>query len=190
MRKQAIIATLLSLLFAAISHAQVVYEPVQSQYRTEHATYYYGGSNPRVHAYARQKLECFYDGRSTREGVYDVGYLHKNLIGRPPQYVVSDCAPYLNAIIYGYTSVDARNEAYARVPRFFRMADLLTSAVASGDGMGVIVPAQARGTIDIHSPSVSPATRPATGPASQPKAILIIPKKTAPDAGKTVTDAR
>lgn len=187
MRKQAIIATLLSLAFAALSQAQVIYEPVQSQYRTEHSTYYYGGSNPRVHEYTRQKLDCFYGGRYTRDGAYGVGYLHRNLIGRPPQYVVSDCAPYLNAIVYGYTSVDARNEAYDRVPRFFRMADLWAAAVRLSDG-SVLVPAQApgvvapAGTIDIR-PS-NPSTRPLTNPAAnkgekaEPKAILIIPQKT------------
>ncbi|QOV89841.1 BTB/POZ domain-containing protein [Humisphaera borealis] len=190
MRKQAMFAALLSFLFAGLSHGQVVYEPVQSQYRTDRATYYYGGSNPRVHAYVRQTLECFHDARSTRQGVYGVGYLHANLIGRPPQYVASDCAPRRNVSVFGYTSVDARDEAYDRVPRYFRMADLMASAVAAADGLGVVVPAQAAGSIDIRASVQPPATRPATGPAAQPKAILIIPKKTSAESVKAVTDAR
>jgi len=185
MRRHAIIATLLSMLFAAVSSAQVFYEPVQSQYRTEHSTYYYGGSNPRAHEYAYQRLDCFYHAASRLEGRFGTGYLHRNLIGRPPQYVISDCAIYRNASVYGYTSVDARNEAYTNVPRFFRMADLYKSARPL-EGGGFVVPAQAPGTIDIRpyvapgaDPATSPATRSATGDA-EPKAILIIPRKTRP----------
>lgn len=173
-----------SLLFCALSHAQVVYQPVQSQYRTEHGTYYYGGSNPVVHERARHALDCFYDAGSGRPGVYGVGSVHRDLISRPPQYVISDCAPYVNASVYGYTSVNARNEAYARVPRFFRMDALFASARPADDGIGYVVPAQAQGTVMIRA---SGSAAPATSPATQPKAILIIPKKR---PAATVTDAR
>ena len=40
-------------------------------------------------------------------------------------YVFSDCLPYRNAAVYGYTSVDARNEANASMPRYFTKRDLL-----------------------------------------------------------------
>ena len=192
MLRQAIAAVLLSAAFAAVSSAQVIYEPVQSQYRTAGGeTFYYGGSNPRVFEYARQRVECFDRASFARVAPYGVGYLHRGLIGRPPQYTVSDCAPYRNAIVFGYTSVDARNTAYANVPRFFRMADLLAMAVPAPDGVGVVVPAQAPGTIVVRP--VLPATRPATEPATQPKPVMIIPKKAlegAAEAGKILTDAR
>ena len=192
MLRQAIAAVLLSAAFAAVSSAQVIYEPVRSQYRTANGeTFYYGGSNPRVFEYARQRLECFSDWSYARVGRNDVGPIGR-LFSRPSQYTFSDCAPYRNAIVFGYTSVDARNDAYANVPPFFRMADLIESAVPARDGVGYVVPAQAPGTIDIR-PSRPAATRPATGPATQPRPVLIIPKKDlekAVEANKIVTDAR
>ncbi|HEX8914492.1 MAG TPA: hypothetical protein VF796_19240 [Humisphaera sp.] len=174
---KALAAIGLSLLYAGISHAQVIYEPVQSQYRGGDRTFYYGGSNPRVFEYARNRLDRSRDGRHTGEGAYGVGYLRRGLVGEPAQYTFSDCAPYRNAIVFGYTSVDAGNDANANVPRFFRMADLLASAEPAADGLGVVVPAQPRpGTIDIR-PSRQAAPPPATAPATQAKPVLIIPKK-------------
>jgi hypothetical protein len=174
MFKQAIAATLLSVLFAAFSSAQVIYEPVQYQYRTPNGeTFYYAGDNPRVFEYARQRLECFGGIQAYPTWLPGAGYLRRGLIGDPAQFTFSDCAPYRNAVVFGYTSVDVRNEAYARVPQFFRMSDLNAAAVPAADGIGMVVPAQARGTIDIR-PS---GQRPATGPATTPKPILIIPKK-------------
>ena len=192
MLRQAIAAVLLSVAFAAVSSAQVIYEPVQSQYRTAGGeTFYYGGGNPRVFEYARQRLECFSGVSYARVGRNDVGPVGR-LFSRPSQYTFSDCAPYRNAIVFGYTSVDARNDAYANVPQFFRMAELVESAVPARDGIGYVVPAQAAGTIDIR-PSRPAATRPATGPGTQPKPVMIIPKKAlekAAEANKIVTDAR
>ena len=182
MRNAAVLAILLSLLFAAVGSAQTVFAPVQSQYRTERGTYYYGGSDPRAHQYAAQKLDCHFTGRSMTTFSSSWGYLLCGVVTPPRDYVISDRAIYLNASLYGYTQLDARNEANARVPTFFRMGDLLQSAVPSPDGSGYVVPAQAPGTIDIRavrSPRVAPASRPATNPA-EPKAILIIPKKTQP----------
>jgi hypothetical protein len=175
MLRQAIAAVLLSVAFAAVASAQVIYEPVQSQYRTAAGeTFYYAGDNPRVFEYARQRLDCFPGNRGPRVGRNDYAFLRGRL-NEPPQYTFSDCAPYRNAIVFGYTSVDARNEAYANVPRFFRMADLLASAVPARDGAGVVVPAQAAGTIDIR-PS-RPAASPATLPGTRPTPVMIIPKK-------------
>lgn len=174
---KALAAIGLSLLFPAVSHAQTVYEPVQSQYRAGDRTFYYGGSDPRVFEYARQRLGCLQDGRYTREGAYGVAYLRRGLVSEPAQYTFSDCAPYRNAIVFGYTSVDARNDAYANAPRFFRMADLLATAEPAADGIGVVVPALPRpGTIDIR-PARRAAPPPATAPATQAKPVLIIPKK-------------
>jgi hypothetical protein len=76
---------------------------------------------------------------------------------------------------YGMTADDARNEAMARLPRYFRKSDLLKSATMDHDGT-IVVPAmpapvcEPRGTIDIrpYTPTTAPATRNAK--------IWIIPK--------------
>ena len=41
-------------LLASSASAQIIYEPVQSQYNVGGTYYYYGGSNPLVHVYAAQ----------------------------------------------------------------------------------------------------------------------------------------
>jgi hypothetical protein len=166
-------AIVLTCSLCSAASAQIIYAPVQSQYQAGRETFYYGGSNPRVFDYAQRQLGCLDNGSSWHEGRSGSGYLHRGLTTAPRQYTYSDCAPYQNAIVYGYTSVDARNDAYANVPRFFRMADLQASAVPAADGVGHVVPAQAPGTIDIR-----PARRtgPSTAPATQPKPVLIIPK--------------
>lgn len=186
-------AAALCLLLCSGASAQTVYEPVQSQYRVGDRSYYYGGSDPRAHDYARRRLACLDTGtRYLREGRFGVGLVRRGLIGEPPQYTVSDCAPYLNGIVYGYTSVDARNDAYASIPRFFRMADLAAAAVPAGDGVGVVVPAQAPGTIGIR-PSAPRAAPPASGPATRPTPVMIFPKKALeprPVPGESRADAR
>jgi hypothetical protein len=171
-------AMVLSLGLCSASSAQVIYAPVQSQYQIGNCTFYYGGNNARVFQYAQAKLgelnkqESLY--ATWTEGRPGGNYLHRGLINEPRQTTFNDAAPYQNAIVYGYTSVDARNDAYANVPCFFRMADLRAQAVPAADGVGVVVPAQAAGTIDIHP---THRVAPATNPATQPKPVMIIPKK-------------
>ena len=189
---------------SSLATAAVIYEPVQYQYG-DNVRYYYGGNSPRVFAQG-ERLQSFYYQSGIVQGPYlshetsgigngygdvnnsgGVGYLHFGLIGQAP-YVYSDAIPYVNASVYGYTEVDARNDAYANVPRYFRMADL----VGVRDGAGnVIVPAQGlpRGTIDIHP--AHPTTQPASRPSAQP--ILIIPKRLLDKPlhpNKSVADAR
>lgn len=174
-----IAAMVLSFGLCSAASAQVIYAPVRSQYQVGNCTFYYGGSNPRVFEIAQQKLASFDERGSLyptwREGRPGGDYLHRGLINEPRQYTFSDAKPYVNAIVYGYTSVDARNDAYANTPRFFRMADLQASAVRAADGVGMVVPPQAPGTIDIH-PSHRGAG-PSTSPSTQPKPVMIIPKK-------------
>jgi hypothetical protein len=199
MMYKAFVAAALSPLVGSVAAAQTVYEPVASQYRVGDQTFYYGGSDPRAIEYAARQVVGFDPaGRNTREGRFGVGYLRRGLIGRPPEYVVADGLPLRNAVVYGYTSVDARNDAYANVPRFFRTADLAAAAVPSPDGVGVVVPAQAAVAVRaigavVVRPAARPAAPPATGPATQPTPILIIPKdllrpRAAP--GDLVTAAR
>jgi hypothetical protein len=196
-------------LLPSVASAQVIYAPVQYQYKISYAgrpdvTFYYGGSNPLVFERADQ-IACQNQWNTgTREGEYGVGLLHRGLIGRPPYLVFSDCAPLQNAAVYGMTPADARNEAYARAPRYFTKAGLLSAAMPAvepehytkwtPDGLPAngsrvwIVPAQGWPMGGDMAPGIEirrvrngassrPSTAPAaTVPASEPKPLLIIPK--------------
>ena len=187
-----LLALVASTVCASAANAQIFYEPVQSQYGSGRDAFYYGGGDPRVIDSAAQRLRCIKDFSAVREGRFGVGYLHRGLINHPPFYVVSDCFPWLNAAAYGYTPTDARDTAYANVPRYFRKADLLRAARPADDGRSWVVPAQADpsrpGAIDIR-PYVRPATVPSAGPTAAPGAtprpLLIIPKKVLEGPGKS-----
>ena len=133
--------------------AQIIYEPVQSQYRgCDGVTYYYGGSNPVIHQFAGIRL----DG-------------HRVVESQPLQ-VFTDRTGLINAALLGYTADDARNDAYAAVPRYFAKRDLLNAAVRQ-DGVWV-VPAQAQ-PVRI---SKSNGTQVVPAPAAMPRPLMIIPK--------------
>jgi hypothetical protein len=188
-------------LSASPASAQVIYQPVESEYRTEHGKYYYGGSDPMAHEWAWRKLECLRGTTGVHEGRYGYGYIHRKLIGRPPELVVSDCAPYLNAAAYGLSSVDARHEAYGDSAGYYKKSDMLKDAVPAADGKGWVVPVKpSNGSIEIRpyrrmmAPMMRPSTQPAAEAAAvpseksrtEPKPVLIIPKdqlklRTTPD---------
>jgi hypothetical protein len=187
----ALSALVLSLSASTPASAQIIYEPVQSEYRTEHGKYYYGGSDPQAHEWAYRRIEALRGYTGVHEGRYGYGYIHGKLIGRPPAYVVSDHAPYLNAAVYGMSPTDARHEAYGNSAGYFKKSDLLKEAIPAADGKGVVVPTHAgQGRIDIRPyRRMAPTTRPATQPSeeqtsiapaekshTEPKPILIIPK--------------
>lgn len=179
-----LLALVASAVCASAADAQIFYEPVQSQYGSGRDAFYYGGGDRRVIDAAAQRLRCAKDFSAVREGHFGLGYLHRGLINHPPYYVVSDCFPWLNAAAYGFTPADARDTAYANVPRYFRKADLLRAARPADDGQSWVVPAQAEpgrpGTIDIRPyarPATIPSTGPATVPGAMPRPLLIIPKK-------------
>jgi hypothetical protein len=173
-------------ILGSVASAAIVYEPVQYQYRDPvygRPVFYYGGSNPAVFAAAANQQQRWHLGSSIRNigfGEQFVGrigddLLHHGLPGNIPMTFSDLFPPYMNAWPMGFTADDARNEAYANVPLYFRKADLMESAVMLPDG-NIHVPAQAPlpGTIQImpyHPPTTQPAT---TTPASGP--ILIIPK--------------
>jgi hypothetical protein len=108
----------LLLLSASHSSAQVIYEPVQYQYGSP-IKYYYGGHDPRVLAaaetYASYRNAYHADGRHPDPF---------SVAANSPIVVYNDLFPYENAALYGYTPMDAMNEAYANVPRYFHKADL------------------------------------------------------------------
>jgi hypothetical protein len=153
----------------AVASAQVFYEPVQYQYSAYGQTFYYGGHDPRVFDFAAADI-----ARTSYSSV--VHPVH--VVGRARIY--SDVIPFTNLADNSYTSyggftvADARNEAYANVPRYFRKRDLLRAAVMTDEG-SLVVPAQAQPHIDIHV--VRPFANGA-GVGEVPKGtILIIPKK-------------
>ena len=177
---------LIWLLTSSLS-AAIVYEPVRYQYRDvryDRPVFYYGGTNPLVLAAGRNlqyRYNASVDPASdisvslASEGRFGYNLLHHGLIGSP-HFVYTDALPAgVIATPYGFDEADARNEAYANVPLYFRKADILAFAWRAPDG-SVVVPPQAPppGTIVI-TPSRGPTTQPASQPAPQP--ILIIPKR-------------
>ena len=161
------------LLAAEAAPAAVVYEPVQYQYQNQYAagpgpTFYYGGSNPIVFDHMA-RVGCEQQGSlGSREGAGYYGLLRRDRWNTPP-YVFTDCIPWTNAAIYGFSPADARNEASQNAPRYFRKADLLAAGVVRPDGT-LVVAAHAQPIPQIIIKPYNSATRPA------PRPILIIPK--------------
>lgn len=146
---------------ASSSDAQVIYEPVQSQYGTENQKLYYGGSSAQVLRAGR--------------------YFGLRPLANEPLRVYTDRLPGHNAALYGHTPDDARNDAYNSLPRYFRKRDLLESAVVEGNA--AVVPARApqRGVIEIR-PYVRPLRRSIDPVIVIPKSILDMPLPNAPKA--------
>ena len=115
------LATLAALLLlsASRSSAQVIYEPVQYQYGSP-VKYYYGGQDPRV--FAAAEAYASYRNAYSPDGRYPDPF---SVAANAPTVVYHDLFPYQNAALYGYTPMDAMNEAYANVPRYFHKSDLI-----------------------------------------------------------------
>jgi hypothetical protein len=143
----------------SLAAAQVVFEPVRYQYHGDRSTFYYGGSDPSVIAYGKQVDEL----RPQTSPAAD-DYTRPILRSR----VYSDVVPFWNAAIYGWSPSDARNEANASLPRYFRKRDLFP---LPSDVRGLItVPAQAQPV------RLTPTTRVEPKTVTRPSPILIIPK--------------
>jgi hypothetical protein len=175
---------------APAAFGQVIYEPITNQYNTGYGDqhYYYGGSNPAVHQNARSYGVCrpVNFGYATNLHRFDGG----NSFGQPsPLYyrpaVYTDCigGGLSNAANYGWQAVDARNEAYANAPTYFRKADLLASAVPGTDGMYHVPPTAPQMYVVPSTgwPTTYPTTGATTGPsaATMPRRgqVIIIPKR-------------
>ena len=171
---------LCSLVLSTSAMAQVIYEPIRYQYETPRGEkYYYGGVDPRVHQVAGSDL-CRGYSYGANLHLFDGG----NSFNQPsPMHdrapVFTDCVPFRDASRFGYTPADARNEAYANSPTYFRKADLLESAIPTHTGAW-IVPANAphyappvlrRHHVQRHS------TLRTTAPVTRPGQVIIIPKR-------------
>jgi hypothetical protein len=171
MLKSLFAASIAVLSLASAASAQVIYEPVKYQYSMGDTYLYYGGSNPRVFQEAWSHYQLNNQPRSYDWHGHERTTIRKGLTGRAP-YVYTDAAPYVNASLYGYTDLDARNEAYSNVPTYFRKRDILAAGVVQADG-SLLVRADARPAVPVRV--VRRVIVPATQPL--PKAIIIIPKR-------------
>lgn len=160
--------------------AQVIYQPVRSQFDSGYGDrkYYYGGTDPRVHNFARYVVNY---GYATNLHRFDGG----NSFGQPsPLYgrdvIFTDAIPFEDASRFGFTPADAQNEANANAPLYFRKRDLINSALVMPDGSRVV---PANGPLFV-APAVapmygSPSTQPMSSMMNPAKRgqIIIIPKK-------------
>ena len=165
----ALVALVVCAVTSSEASAQVIYEPVQYQYEAGGQPYYYGGSDPAIHAYAQTPVGgCGRWGR-TSGLMFVSGDIDHNRAVRDENTVrtFTDAMPYTNAHVYGFTATDARNEAYCNLPLFFRKGDLLNAAVLVNGAY--VVPAQAQ---PIHIDRDGDRRRPTTAP----RPIMIIPK--------------
>ncbi len=144
------------LVVACPSLAQVIYEPPKVQYGIEDRKFYYGGTDPLT-----LRRGAFYGIRSIRP------------IDEEPLRVYSDLLPDVNAATYGFTIDDARNEANANLPTYFRMSDAVPGTRVENGAIVVpqrpVTQAETRGTITIR-PYVAPQRKP-----MQP--VIVIPKR-------------
>jgi hypothetical protein len=167
------------LVFASIVSsvsAQIIYEPVQSQYSAGGTTYYYGGSNPLVHVYAAQPNSAGETWGRAHGWAFSASNMlsHREVSGEYERVFTDSYGNGLtDAHVAGFTADDARNEAYANQPRYFVKRDLLNAAHRDVDGTWV-VPASAE-PIRIYK---SNGTRidSTSAPASMPRPLMIIPK--------------
>ena len=107
-----LVGGLVVVLCAASSFAQVIYEPVQYQYKSGGRSYYYGGADARVHMSAAWPMVYGADwGRSNGLAFHSANvHTHREVATERPR-VYTDALPLRNAYIYGFTANDARNEA-------------------------------------------------------------------------------
>jgi hypothetical protein len=173
MRLAVVIASLM--LVSSSSFAQIIYEPIRYQYSANGSLYYYGGSDPAMHRYARSAVDA--GGSWGRISGFDfvAGDIdrHREVAFDRPVRVFNDAVGYQNAKFYGYTPTDAANDAYASAPRYFRKADLLASARQDATGAW-IVPAQAPTRATGGTIEIKPFVRPRAHVAPRP--IIIITK--------------
>jgi hypothetical protein len=182
---RSITGVLVFLVCGSSAFAQVIFEPVRYQYQAGGQLYYYGGTDPRVHRMAAEPVGPGGSWGRINGWDFAAGDIdrHREVAFERPVRVFSDAVPGQNAAaVARYTATDAMNDAYASVPRFFRMRDLLATGHVDESG-ALAVPSQpptremyggaaSTGTIEIR-PYVRARARART---AEPRPILIIPK--------------
>lgn len=152
----------------AAANAQVIYEPVTTQYGGQNP-YYYAGTDKQIHEAAR--FPSAPGSNWGRTGGYAFVSAHRAVVERRPR-IFTDAMGSFDARVYGMTVDDVVNEANARVPRYFRKIDLVNSATLSANGATVVSPyagepAAEKGTIII---------KPYTPPLFRRGPVIVIPK--------------
>jgi len=163
-------------LVSSAVQAQIIYEPVRYQYGGQNP-FYYGGSDPSVIEEASGPVGGGgWWGRVHGFDFISGDYQTHRDVTNEGYRVYTDAVPHQNARIYGYTDVDARNEAYANVPTYFRKIDLLNAAIRNRDGSWTVPAQVSNGPRFYVAPSAMTRITPA-GPATTPRPLMIIPKK-------------
>ena len=166
------LAFLAACLTGSAAFGQIIYAPVQFQYDRQNP-FYYAGSDPEIFRLATQPVAGAglfgrvrgYQFVGSYAGRTDV---HREVETYRPQ-IYTDAIPGYNAFLFGLTVDDVRNEANARVPRYFVKQDLIDAAVPTPGGL--VVPPTA--------PSVSGSIviRPYVPPVALPDPVLILPRR-------------
>jgi hypothetical protein len=167
-----VVVCLALLAIVSSASAQVIYQPLQYQYSAGGTSYYYGGSDPRVHELA---AEIHSDSPSFgRTGgfafVSGDAWVHRE-VDREPMRVYTDALPLRNAGDFGFTPNDARNEAYNSMPRYFVKRDLLHAAMLVNGTW--VVPAAAR-PIHVYKSNGMAIDR---SHEAMPRPLMIIPRE-------------
>ncbi len=165
------------------ARAQIIYEPVRYQYGGQ-TPYYYGGSDPDVFRFAAREYGEAHNGFTSATA--DTMSFREVTSLRPRVYV--DHIRRGDASIYGYTAVDARNDAYWNAARYFNKHDIIAKGVVDETGALHVSPQAASdrpGSIEI---------KPYVHPATVPTRVFIFPKdlldKKLGEENKTVATAQ
>lgn len=168
-----LVGGLVVVLCAASSFAQVIYEPVQYQYKTGGRTYYYGGADPRVHQSAAWPSVPGVDwGRSNGLAFHSANVHTSRQVRTERPRVFTDALPLRNAWIHGFTANDARMEAMNNVPLYWRKRDMTNAAIPLDRGH--VVPAQWQRFADAGTIEIKPYT---PAPRKERNAVIVIPKE-------------
>lgn len=157
---------------ASSASAQVFYEPVEYQYDAGGTKYYYGGSNPQVHDYARLP----YNAAGTWGRVNGMAFSSGDTrsyreVVTEPERIYTDSTRLSNARLLGATIDDARNEAYANASRYFVKRDVPSMAVRKEGRWSVPPTSTIVRIFKSNGQEVTPK------PSTMPKPLLIIPKE-------------
>ena len=164
---------ILAALLTGRASAQIVYAPVKFQYDPQNP-FFYAGDDPRIFQLATGPIAGAglfgrvrgYQFVGAYPGRTDV---HREVGTYRPQ-LYTDAIPGHNAFAYGLSVADVRNEANARVPRYFVKQDLIAAAVPSG-GVLVVPPTAPTPTGSIY-------IRPYRPPVlTEPNPVLILPRR-------------
>lgn len=159
------------MVFASSASAQIFYEPVEYQYEAGGTKYYYGGSNPAVHQYAKEPVNAAGTWGRINGFAFVSGDLrvHREVSNEPVR-IFTDATRLRNARLLGYTIDDARNEAYANASRYFVKRDVPAMAVQK-DGRWVVPPTST--VVRVFKSNGTEITPP---PSTMPRPLLIIPR--------------